>query len=102
MPLSINFTHYAPSNFTIDFAINFSYSRVMNFSFSQKIIREQMKIKGMRPEDLASRAGIAYATALKAIKGRNISATVHKAISFALGFPEGSTPTNNPIFKERK
>ena len=74
----------------------------MNFSFNQKAIREQMKTKGMRPEDLASHAGIAYATALKAIKGRNISATVYKAISFALGLSEGVTPTKNPTFKDHK
>ena len=42
----------------------------------------------MRPEDLASRAKISYATALKAAKGERVSSTVFYAILLALDLQE--------------
>ena len=51
----------------------------------------------MRPEDLASRAGIAYATALKAFKGQSVSATVFKAIIQALDLPENELIGNGQL-----
>jgi transcriptional regulator with XRE-family HTH domain len=60
----------------------------MKFAIDKKIIRDRMKAKGWRPEDLASHAGIAYTTALKALKGRSVSQTVYKAIASSLDLPE--------------
>lgn len=56
-----------------------------------------MKSKGMRPEDLASRAKISYATALKAAKGESISATVYYAILLALDLPENELLGNDQL-----
>jgi len=71
----------------------------MNFTFNKRTIRDQMKTKGWRPEDLASHAGIAYATALKALKGRSVSSTVFKAIASALDIPEKATLGNDQASK---
>ena len=60
----------------------------MKFAIPKPIIRERMNAKGMRPEDLASRAKISYATALKAAKGEKLSATVFYAILLALDLQE--------------
>lgn len=69
----------------------------MKFAINKQIIRARMKDKGMRPEDLASRAGIAYATALKAFKGQSVSATVFKAIIQALDLPENELIGNGQL-----
>ena len=60
----------------------------MKFAIDKKTMRDRMKAKGWRPEDLASQAGIAYATARKALKGLAVSSTVFKAITSALDLPE--------------
>jgi predicted transcriptional regulator len=74
----------------------------MTFIINKDAIRNQMKLKGMRPEDLASHAGIAYATALKAIKGRSVSATVYRAILVALELPDEDLFGNNQVSKSQQ
>ncbi len=69
----------------------------MKFAINQQTIRTRMKDKGMRPEDLASHAGIAYATALKAFKGQSVSATVFKAIIRVLDLPENELIGNGEL-----
>lgn len=56
-----------------------------------------MKDKGMRPLDLASHAGIAYATALKAYKGQTVSASVFKAILQVLDLSENDLLGNSQV-----
>lgn len=60
----------------------------MKLYIPKRTIRDRMKCKGMRPEDLASKAKISYATALKATRGESLSSTVFYAILLALDLPE--------------
>lgn len=71
----------------------------MKFAIDKKIIRARMKAKGWRPEDLASYAGVAFATARKAIKGQAVSSAVYKAITSALDIPEKTILGNGQASK---
>lgn len=77
-----------PQNYPWTTTSNLAINLYMKFAIPQRIIRNRMKSKGMRPEDLASHAKISYATALKAAKGQTVSATVYYAILLALDLPE--------------
>jgi transcriptional regulator with XRE-family HTH domain len=67
----------------------------MKFAIDKKTIRSRMKAKRWRLEDLASYAGVAYATARKAFNGQAVSRTVYKAIADALDLPENPTFGND-------